>query len=213
MKMDDSWYMDWLWKEATNQEKKVRDKIYEYSPMFGDMLFESGTYSYDLLQCEYLDRETGEWVKSEFPKYEELEHFSYNFFRVKVEETENCNGYYNHKNQVICISPKCVEDKACILHEMIHLHESVINDLPLYLHDMLLWALYGKLKAQIPKLDEIISDHAHILTGSTLYSQGGLHDILFLLKSFDLDIRNHYPLGTVFAYGRADNFKEYDYID
>ena len=46
--------------------------------------------------------------------------------------------------------------------------------------------------------------NAHMLTEATLYSRGGLHDILFLLKSFDLEIRMGYPLRTVFAYGRAD---------
>lgn len=33
---------------------------------------------------------------------------------------------------------------------------------------------------------------------------GGVHDLLFLLKSFDLDLRMNYPLGTVFGYGMAD---------
>ena len=56
-----------------------------------------------------------------------------------------------------------------------------------------------------------ITGHAHLLTGSTIYSSGGLHDILFLLKSFDLDIRMGYPLGTVFSYGREEEFKEYSY--
>ena len=68
------------------------------------------------------------------------------------------------------------------------------------------------LKTKIPKLDDIISSHAHLLTGSTIYYRGGLHDILFLLKSFDLDIRMGYPLGTVFGYGRADEFKDCEYI-
>ena len=94
---------------------------------------------------------------------------------------------------------------------MIHLHEAVINDLPMYFHDMLYWALYKELKVKILQLDEIITQHAHILTGSTLYSAGGLHDILFLLKSFDLDIRQGYPLGTVFAYGKEDEFRKYSY--
>jgi len=69
----------------------------------------------------------------------------------------------------------------------------------------------AKSEELIPQLDEIITRHAHILTGSTLYSSGGLHDILFLLKSFDLDIRQGYPLGTIFAYGKDDEFKGYSY--
>ena len=89
--------------------------------------------------------------------------------------------------------------------------EFLINDQPMYMHDMLYWALYQALKEKIPKLDEIITGHAHLLTGSMLFEEGGLHDILFLLKSFDLDISMGYPLGTVFGYGRIDDFKVYDY--
>lgn len=94
---------------------------------------------------------------------------------------------------------------------MIHLHESVINDLPIYFHNMLYWALYQSLKQRISKLDEIITGHAHMLTESGLYEAGGLHDVLFLLKSFDLDIRKEYDLGTVFGYGRAGMLKAYAY--
>ena len=65
---------------------------------------------------------------------------------------------------------------------------------------------------KIPELDNIITGHAHLLNESVLYKQGGLHDILFLLKSFDLDIRMGYPLGTVFGYGRIDIFKKYIYV-
>ena len=43
-------------------------------------------------------------------------------------------------------------------------------------------------------------------------NKGGLHDILFLLKSFDLDIRKRYPLGTVFSYGRQNEFQHYIYL-
>lgn len=77
---------------------------------------------------------------------------------------------------------------------------------------MVYWALYKDLRNKIPQLDEIITGHAHLLTGSTIYRSGGLHDILFLLKSFDLDIRMGYSLGTVFAYGYDEDFKGYSYI-
>ena len=105
------------------------------------------------------------------------------------------------------------EDDVVILHEMIHLHEYVLNDLPLYYHDMVYWALYKNLRNKIPDLDCIITEHAHALNENELYRTGGLHDILFLLKSFDLDIRKGFPLGTVFGYGRVDEFKNYKYKD
>ena len=117
---------------------------------------------------------------------------------------------YDAETNTITVEPDA--DDSTILHEMIHLHEFLINDQPMYFHDMLYWALYRDLKDKIPKLDEIITGHAHLLTESSLFNQGGLHDILFLLKSFDLDIRMGYPLGTVFGYGRIDDFKGYDYV-
>lgn len=98
------------------------------------------------------------------------------------------------------------------MHEMIHLHEAVINELPLFYHDMMIWALYRKLRERIDKLDEIINDHAHLLNGTELFKQGGNHDILFLLKSFDLDIIKGLPLGTVFAYGKAEEYAAFEYI-
>ena len=94
---------------------------------------------------------------------------------------------------------------------MIHLYESFINELSWSRHDMLVWALFQDLREKIPALDEIVNHHSHQLTQANLESAGGNHDLLFLLKSFDLDIRMDYPLGTVFAYGRQDLFKGYSY--
>ena len=92
------------------------------------------------------------------------------------------------------------------------MYEFVVNEQPLFFHDALYWSLYSSLKKKIPGLDEIISGQAHILSSSEIYKTGGLHDVLFLLKSFDLDIRMSYPLGTVFAYGVCDYFKCYEYF-
>ena len=147
----------------------------------------------------------------------QLKYFSYSFFHYKVENlAENTGGYYSPSKQTLCISRKYLDNERTldriILHEMIHLHEDVLNELPFYYHDMMYWALYSDLEKRIPKLDEIITNHAHLLTGTDLYNKGGLHDILFLLKSFDLDIRKRYPLGTVFSYGRQNEFQHYTYL-
>ncbi len=79
----------------------------------------------------------------------------------------------------------------------------------MYWHDTLYWPLYKNLRDKIPELDNIITDSAHLLNEYVFYMQGGLHNILFLLKRFDLDIRVGYALGTVLTYGRVDNFKQY----
>lgn len=90
---------------------------------------------------------------------------------------------------------------------MIHMYEFVVNGLPSFYHDTLFWCLYKDLRNKINELDEIIDAHNHLLNEQTIYSQGGSHDTLFLLKSFDLDLKNNYPLGTVFGYGLTDWYK------
>lgn len=140
-----------------------------------------------------------------------MEFFDYSFFNYSVEHLDGCLGYYNHAEQLLCVDTDSLNNKSTILHEMIHLHENVINELPMHYHDMLLWSLYSSIKRSIPDIEEIITNHAHILNEHQLYMDGGEHDILFLLKSFDLDIRMSYPLGTVFAYGRSELFSQYSY--
>ena len=212
MKMDDSWYMEWYWTQATPDEKRLIDKVGGFEHLFEDMLFQEGTSTYELLQCKSKPHGSDEWIDDAIDPPDELNYFSYTFFHFKVEPLEGCDGVFSHADRTLTVTPEALENDSTILHEMIHLHEFVINDLPMYFHDMVYWALYKDLKKKIPELDDIITGHAHLLTGSTIYSSGGLHDILFLLKSFDLDIRMDYPLGTVFAYGRADDFKNYTYI-
>ena len=210
--MDDSWYMEWYCVQATPDEKWLIDKVGEFGYLFEDMIFQEGTSTYELLQCKSKPQGSDEWIDDVLELPDEIGYFSYTFFHFKVEPLKGCDGVFNHADQTMTVKPDVLENDRTILHEMIHLHEFVINDLPMYFHDMVYWALYKDLKKKIPELDDIITSHAHLLTGSTIYSAGGLHDILFLLKSFDLDIRMGYPLGTVFAYGRDEEFKSYSYI-
>ncbi len=212
MNMSEDRFFEWFWSNApTDDERILVDMVGDYEDYFQDMLFEPGTSTYELIQCKSKRADSDEWIDDEAPRPDELAYFTHTFLKYKVEDLEDMNGYYNHEEQLICVSPEGLRDKCTVLHEMIHMHEALINEMPMYFHDMLYWALYQDLRKKIPKLDEIISGHAHLLTGSSIYSQGGLHDILFLLKSFDLDIRMKYPLGTTFGYGRAKEFEGYEY--
>ena len=211
MNMDGSWFVDWYRVTASQEEKQLFDRVNEFADLFEDMLFRRETCTYSLIQCKSKSQDSDEWVDDEIDLPHELAYFSYTFFHFKVEQMEDCDGAFSHDDQALTVTPQALANDSTILHEMIHLHEYVINDLPLFYHDMVYWALYKDLKEKIPALDDIITSHAHLLTGSTIYSSGGLHDILFLLKSFDLDIRMGYPLGTVFAYGREEEFKGCSY--
>ena len=155
--------------------------------------------------------DSNEFVDDVYRPEEVLDYFDYTWFHFNVSEPNVGEGEFCEADQTLTVSPAVLEDGITIPHELIHLHEFVINDLPMYYHDMVYWALYKDLRNKIPDLDDIITGHAHLLTGSTIYGEGGTHDILFLLKSFNLDIRMGYPLGTIFAYGRADIFKSYSY--
>ncbi len=206
------WSRDHAEIPATSEETELHDRVWRFAEFFEDMLFEYDTPTYEFIKCESLSSADGEWSEDEVIRPPELQYFSYDYFRYCVESKGRAAGSFNPKTYTLTVSPDYLDDDDVILHEMIHLHEFVINQLPMFYHDMLYWALYQDLREQIPKLDEIITGHAHLLTGTDLYHHGGTHDILFLLKSFDLDIRMNYPLGTVFSYGRDQELKDYTYI-
>ena len=225
MEMDATHFVEWF-QNAPDAEKLLYDKVYDFGEFFKDMLFEKGTAPYDFIRCQVrvsdadgdqatikqalakqLGDEQEEWVEDDLRPHE-LAYFSYTYFKMKVDELKpGYAAYYDKKEQLLCVTPKAITDDVVILHEMIHLHEGVINDLPFNFHDVLYWALYQDLRKKIANLDDAISRYAHVLNESDLYSRGGLHDVLFLLKSFDLDIRQGYPFGTVLGYGQAGDFK------
>ena len=211
LEMDDSWYCGWAMEGGHDREIALLEKMEDMSPLYGDMLFQRGSKSHDLIVCQTdsFDGNGALDIEDDLPPA--IDYFTYFWFHPKVEELEGCNGYFNEAKQEICVSVDRLDDDRTLMHEMIHLHEFVINQLPMYFHDMLYWALYTELRERIPQLDEIITGHAHLLTGTMLYAEGGTHDILFLLKSFDLDMRMGYPLGTVFGYGKSDEFSSYGY--
>ena len=146
------------------------------------------------------------------PKSELIEAFTYADFRYKSNPSIN-RSTFNAVTQTISIATGAVDDDHVILHEMIHLHEYFLNQLPTYYRDMYFWTLYKDLQEKIPSLDTIIESHANLFNVSVLETEGGVHDILFLLKSLDLDIKKGYRLGTVFAYGYTKLLASYTYCD
>ena len=198
-------YEFFLWSQtATEEEHKLVDIIGENEELFSDMLFDPNSTTGKYIACQS-KVEGGEWKDDEVPRPEQLEYFSTSFFHYKVENLPgNICGQFDQKTLTMTISPEYLEENV-VVHEMIHMYEFMINDLPLFYHDALIFCLYKKLVGLIPDLDDRIESHGHILNEQSLYSQGGLHDILFLLKSFDLDLAKGYKLGTVFGYGMNKN--------
>lgn len=77
-----------------------------------------------------------------------------------------------------------------------------VNDLTDYgfAGDALLLELYNKLKLIYPTLDQMIKHHANFYRYKQTVADYGEHNILFLLKSLELDHVLKFKPGTVFGY-------------
>lgn len=186
----------------SEEDDLISDMVYENEELFEDMLFSPKSITGDYIKCQEMIGE--EWEDAVVDIPDDFRLFSYEYFIFKFDDLpKGVGGEYNLKTQTITLARGPIVESV-LLHEMIHMYEQVVNEQPLFYHDTLVYVLYQNLKEQIKDLDDRIKSHAHILNEQSIYNNGGLHDILFLLKSFDLDLKKGYKLGTVFGYGMAD---------
>lgn len=130
-----------------------------------------------------------------------------NGFKVYIKDLDDdVGGQSDYENKEIFINSEYSDDKATILHEMIHAHEVILDSRELFYHDIILLCLYNNLKDKIPDLDAKIMAHTHVVNGEKISERGNSHNILFFLKSLDLDLRCGFELGTVCSYGRKEMF-------
>lgn len=130
---------------------------------------------------------------------------------VKVRRLRNKAGCVRRTRKAINIDYKHKDMDDVLLHEMIHIYVDIIEQFPEYnyLYEYLLLYLYRKL-SKVEELQPIIDGllaygdpwHLH-----TIQNQGGKHNILFILKSLDIDIAQGYKLGTTMGYDFQDFFK------
>lgn len=193
---------DWAQK-ATQAEFQLQDKVYSFSDMFGDMIFAEGSSTFDYIKCQSKLSKTDKWIDDTVSLPYSIEYFSYGSFTYHVKDLGRAAGQFDRGNFSLSVAPEYLDDDSVILHEMIHLHEFVINLQPYFYRDAIFFCLYKDLSKKIVDLDQRIEAHGHILNSSSIAAIGGTHDILFLLKSFDLDLRKGYNLGTVFGYGMS----------
>lgn len=168
---------------------------------FADMRFDSNIYEPSIIHAFLTVDHGGKECVDSSP---ELYLTKFNF--TVGELGDGIIGECNTANMTITITPEYKNDDATILHEMIHAFEFLIAECTAYsqFHDVVLLCLYNDLQKKIPDLDERILHHAHIVTGVGITELGGRHDVLFLLKSYDLDLRLDLPLGTVCGYDRSN---------
>ena len=150
-----------------------------------------------------------------------------NFSYVVGELANGTMAETNIKTHTVTVAPEYENDDTVLLHELIHVFEwfyrpenepyknqygtMVSPYIAPFIRDVLFISLYNyvnkRVKEKYPNedLDLRILEHAHYLPGEQITLQGGNHDILFYLKSLDLDLRLGFPLGTVCGYGRDDH--------
>lgn len=216
MTLDSTTFMNWYYNEASADERALWDKVaammYDY---FEDMLFRRDTITEpfvkvqtvavkgDIYSDEYLD---GEWEDEVLSLPDTLEYFSAEYVRVNIANLSQAKGMFHIRSEdgipEIVIGKNYLDDDTVIAHELIHLHESILEEYLPYARDIVFWALYQDLKSKIGNLDDVISRHLPLLNIRDINWEGGKHDLLFFVKSLDLDLRLGKELGTVFGYGQ-----------
>ncbi|WP_303820150.1 hypothetical protein [Ruminococcus flavefaciens] len=196
------------WWEETPETQILIQKVGEFDTynIFSDMTFQEGSLTEKMIKCHII--RDGKGYESIIDLPPELSMFDYTMFRFSVEPLEECEGRYDIWSQRLTVTPENINNDSIILHEMIHLHESVLMALPIYYHEAVMYCLYSELSKKIPNLNYIIETSAHIYNCEDMAQIGGLHDMLFLLKSFDIDLRFGCALGTTYGYDMKEQIKK-----
>ena len=180
------------------------EKIEEYErAYFEDMTLQPGSILDDFM-----------WRKAEYDSGNREEDWiapdmglGHNGYTVKIDDLSASGdiAVCEDESHVIVIDSKYTDDKIVILHEMIHAYVGLFREGKPHMSligiaELLLVRLYANLQKKIPDLDKRIIDHQNMIDVE-IFAQHGPHDLLFFLKSLDLDLRLGFPLGTVCGHG------------
>lgn len=174
------------------------DHFIEECSYFSDMEFD-----YDNPYCPFLleyyentDYNTPSYANKFMPK---LSNFRYEDLKGKI------FSRYDRKNSIMILNKGLDDEEESIglLHSMIHYYEDKVNRISYHYHDILVIALYRSLSRKVEDLDDLIIEYGRIQNiehmDSDIHDE---HDILFLLKSFDLDIKMDLEIGTIYNNGQ-----------
>lgn len=189
-----STYQQWLLNRTT-EELNLTLKICEYEEKyFEDFTFKEISLCWNIYS----------FIAENFEElFIELMSSKWMCRFLVVNDAPEYRGLYSPLDRSISITRSYINYKQTILHEMIHAYEDILdNTFYTVLRENLLITLYRKLSLQISDLDQRIAEHSELYSQTKVLSSGGQHDLLFFLKTLDLDIRCNYPLGTVCGYGR-----------
>lgn len=113
----------------------LENKDIQFSDFFEDMLFTPGTITYPFLECKISD-DNGNEIAPTAVLPVGLHNFNYNSFYYRVREmTPPYMACFNKANYSLKVDPRHIDDDYVILHEMIHMHEFVLEIYPTYYHD------------------------------------------------------------------------------
>ena len=179
---------------SSEDSHKLLNKAYENIELFDDMVFDEDSITGKL-------RELSEGELAELSPT--LEAFSYTEcvgFKIGELNCKQAAGEYNALTRTITIPEQYADEDYILLHEMIHAHEHLLDELhPVYREGLFL-CLMEELKGKIDNLDELLLSFTRYSI-STEMANSNTHSALFVLKSLDLDLKMGYELGTVYAYG------------
>jgi hypothetical protein len=188
----------------TDEEKRLWEKIAEYErAYFEDMTLQPGSILDDFMwrKVEYdSSNQEEDWIAPDMG-------LGHNGYTVKIDDLSDGDmAVCEDEPRVIKIDSKYADDKIVVLHEMIHAYVGLFREgKPLMslisIAELLLVRLYADLQIKIQDLDKRIINHQNMIDVE-IFAQHGPHDLLFFLKSLDLDLRLKLPLGSVCSYGR-----------
>lgn len=200
-------FEDWYCFSGEPQDRHLYEMIRECSEeLFAEYRFEQNSLVDNYLKAYHQD-ENGNWASEIAIVPDELKYFDdlvlhSLIYRVRPLQ-KGVAACVSRRDYSVSVSPKafCGENiDKIIMHETIHIYELVFRVLPHFYHDILLLSLYNDLKGKIPQLDDMIMTRLNVFLGNYITAIGGNHDILFYLKSLDLDLKCNYPLETIFMY-------------
>lgn len=185
-------YQEWA-ENATEEECDLEITVLLLEELFQDMIFQKRSITEKYMYKADL-----------FMNYEIPLDINSQKYRLNVNDDDKYKGGLKNWERIISINKNNVKEKAVILHEMLHAHIEILNRENLILRDILIIELYKHLLPLYPDLDSWILKHCNIPHNIDFSKEAGEHDLLFFLKSLDLDYKCKFKPFTVFGYNYED---------
>ena len=190
-------------ESRTEDDSRLQSVILDHESLFDDMCLDVESAVRDFLIYQ-IQMDDGQYLEASDDHYIGLGVQCWRFYVRRLRDKDMMGVTYPNERKIVINEPY-KNDLPTILHEMIHAHEAILNQFYPFYRDTVMLCLYKELEQKIPNLYQRLIDHAHEYRALEVTEIGGSHDILFFLKSLDLDLRLGYALGTVCGYGR-DSF-------